>query len=72
MTDITCRMIVQKGKQYFMADANYHTGTDKYRPVFTQYAYDAMRFMDEKKAHEKAKELGGRVRLFDALNGDFI
>ena len=71
MTNITCRIIVQRGNQYFVADARHLFG-NSYKPVFRQYIYDAKGFKNVKAAHEKAKAVGGRVRLFDALNGDFI
>ena len=71
MTDITCRFIVQKGTMFFQADSRYLFGTD-WKPVFSQYVYDAKAFKDEKHAHEKARAIGGRVRIFDALNGELL
>ena len=71
MTDITCRMIVQKGNEFYVGDKIYEFG-EKRIPVFSQYVFQAKHFRNDKQAHEKAKAVGGRVRMFDKLNGELI
>ena len=61
MTDITCRFIVQKGRQFLMTEM-------RGRAVFSQYVYDAKAYHHEEDARNAAKAVGGRVRIFDALN----
>lgn len=70
-SESVCRIIVQKGNLYFQADSRHLFGT-RCLPVFSQYIYNAKAFKDERKAQEKAKAVGGVVRLFDAINGEII
>ena len=65
-----CRTIVQKGNEYFMADRRDMFGGTK--PRYSNSPYDAKAFKNDADARAKAKKIGGRVRLFDALNGEFI
>ena len=69
MTDITCRIIVMKGSQFYSGVMNYG-GTRIYR--FSPHMFDAKRFHTLEKAHHTAKIIGGCVRLMDALNGELI
>ena len=71
MTDITCRMIVQKGNEFYVGDKTYEYGEKRF-PVFSPYVFQAKQFRNDKQAHEKAKDVGGKVRMFDKLNGDLI
>ena len=70
MTDITCRIIVAKGAEYYTGTAVFPDGTEKYR--FSPHVYDAKRYKNLERAHRTAKRIGGCVRLFDALNGELI
>ena len=65
-----CRTIVQKGKEYFVADRRDLFGGNK--PRFSVSPFDAKAFRTDEDARAKAKKIGGRVRLFDAINGEFI
>ena len=70
MTDITCRIIVMKDRQYYQGVAMFADGQKLYR--FSPHAYDAKKFKTTEKAHKVAREIGGYVRMFDALSGDMI
>lgn len=69
MTDITCRIIVMKGNEFYSGSCKYG---DKMIYRFSPHMYDARRFRTLEKAHNKAKAIGGRVRLMDHLNGELI
>ena len=63
-------MIVQKGNLFLVTDRR-----DLYRnwkPVFSNSPFDAKDFKRDEDARAKAKKIGGVVRLFDAVNGNFI
>ena len=70
MTDITCRIIVAKGKEYYCGTAMFENGKEIYR--FSPYMYDAKKFKTLERAHRTAVRIGGHVRLFDALTGELI
>ena len=70
MTDITCRIIVMKGKLFYTGTTVFPNGTETYK--FSQHMYDAKKYRSLERAHRTAKRIGGCVRLMDALNGELI
>lgn len=70
MTDITCRIIVAKDKEFYMGQAQFPDGRVLYR--FSPHMYDAQKFKNSKKAHEVAKSIKGKVCMMDALRGELI
>ena len=70
ITDITCRAIVMKGNEFYRGQYEFPNGKTIF--YFSQHRHDAKGFKSIEKAHEKAKQIGGYVRLFDALNSELI
>lgn len=70
MTDITCRAVVMKGKEFYRGQYLFPNGQRMF--YFSPNRHDAKAFKTLEKAHEMAKSVGGCVRLFDALNSELI
>lgn len=64
--------IIQKGRLFMQTEGKRFYGLGNGRPLFTQYVFDAMMYRNEEQAKEQEKKVGGRVRMFDRLNGDLI
>ena len=64
-------MTVQKGKLFLIGDRSDLWGT-KYGARYSASPFDAKAFKSDEAEKEKAKKIGGVVRLFDAVNGDLI
>ena len=70
MTDITCRAIVMKGNEFYRGQYVFPNGKTIF--YFSPNRHDAKAFKTLEKAHEKAKQIGGYVRMLDALNSELI